>query len=120
MQGIRIQSKRQEGHITARILAGGKSLVLQKIQRIHSGNYTCVAYNLEGEAVSNIVKIDVLCKFIAKLNLLNILARVNLISPSGSYLPNCFCYQVINLANFAIMSKCGIDQTTEKLGAVCK
>ena len=47
----------------AKILAGGKSLVLQKINREHSGNYTCIAYNLEGEQESNTVKIQVQCEY---------------------------------------------------------
>lgn len=45
-----------------RILAGGKNLVLQGIQRKHNGNYTCTAYNLEGEDTSNAIAITVMCK----------------------------------------------------------
>ena len=58
-QGLRVQTTPEDG---LRILAGGKSLVIQSIVRKYSGNYTCVGYNLEGEDVSNAIKLDVLCK----------------------------------------------------------
>ena len=47
-----------------RILAGGKNLVIQGIQRRHTGNYTCTAFNLEGEDTSNAFVVIVMCKFI--------------------------------------------------------
>ena len=59
-QGLRVESNPSLG---VRILAGGKNLVLQGIQRHHSGNYTCTAFNVEGEDTSNPVKITVMCKF---------------------------------------------------------
>ena len=60
LQGLRVESNPSSG---VRILAGGKNLVLQGIQRHHSGNYTCTAFNLEGEDTSNPVAITVMCKF---------------------------------------------------------
>ena len=45
-----------------RVLAEGKNLVLQGIRRQHAGNYTCTAYNLEGEDTSNVVNVRVMCK----------------------------------------------------------
>ena len=45
-----------------RVLAEGKNLVLQGIRRQHAGNYTCTAYNLEGEDTSNVVNLRVMCK----------------------------------------------------------
>ena len=59
-QGLRIDQDPETG---VRILAGGKNLVLQGIQRHHSGNYTCTAFNLEGEDTSNPVPVTVMCKF---------------------------------------------------------
>ena len=60
LQGLRVESNPSSG---VRILAGGKNLVLQGIRRHHSGNYTCTAFNLEGEDTSNPVAITVMCKF---------------------------------------------------------
>jgi hypothetical protein len=45
-----------------RVLAEGKNLVLQGIRRHHAGNYTCTAYNLEGEDTSNVVNVRVMCE----------------------------------------------------------
>ena len=59
LQGLRVESNPSSG---VRILAGGKNLVLQGIRRHHSGNYTCTAFNLEGEDTSNPVAITVMCK----------------------------------------------------------
>ena len=51
-----------------RVLAGGKNLVLQGIQRFHGGNFTCTAFNLEGEDTSNVVEINVMCKYLLHFN----------------------------------------------------
>ena len=60
-QSLRVEPSPQDG---VRILAGGLSLVLQSISRKNSGNYSCIAYNLEGEDTSNTINIDVMCKYI--------------------------------------------------------
>ena len=59
LQGIRVETAPEAG---VRVLAEGKNLVLQGINRIHAGNYTCTAYNLEGEDTSNVLNIRVMCK----------------------------------------------------------
>ena len=60
LQGMRVDSDPSSG---VRILAGGKNLVIQGIQRRHTGNYTCTAFNLEGEDTSNAFVVTVMCKF---------------------------------------------------------
>lgn len=50
--------------ITAGIKVENKSLLLHKITRKHSGNYSCIAANAEGEGASENVAIDVQCMFI--------------------------------------------------------
>ena len=61
LQGLRVENDPESG---VRVLAGGKNLVLQGIQRFHSGNFTCTAFNLEGEDTSNVVEINVMCKYL--------------------------------------------------------
>ena len=46
-----------------KILSGGKNLVIQGVRRAHGGNYTCSAYNVEGEHTSNPVRLVVKCEF---------------------------------------------------------
>ena len=60
-QGIRIEAAGTEKRVS--ILAGGKSLVIQRVSRSEAGNYTCLAYNLEGNQESNILNIQVQCKY---------------------------------------------------------
>lgn len=51
------------------IIINTKDLVLQKVSRHQSGNYSCFASNVEGDGESNIVKLKVMCKYIlTKLN----------------------------------------------------
>jgi len=57
--GMRVDSDPSSG---VRILAGGKNLVIQGIQRRHTGNYTCTAFNLEGEDTSNAFVVTVMFK----------------------------------------------------------
>ena len=61
LQGLRVENDPESG---VRVLAGGKNLVLQGIKRFHSGNFTCTAFNLEGEDTSNVVEINVMCKYL--------------------------------------------------------
>ena len=65
LQGLRVENDPESG---VRVLAGGKNLVLQGIQRFHSGNFTCTAFNLEGEDTSNVVEINVMCKYLLHSN----------------------------------------------------
>jgi hypothetical protein len=59
-QGVRVETAPEAG---VRVLAEGKNLVLQGIRRFHAGNYTCSAFNLEGEDTSNVLNVRVMCKF---------------------------------------------------------
>lgn len=47
---------------TARVIRSNQSLVLQKVTRQSSGNYSCSAINAEGETVSNQLELRVKCK----------------------------------------------------------
>ena len=84
---MRVDSDPSSG---VRILAGGKNLVIQGIQRRHTGNYTCTAFNLEGEDTSNAVVVTVMCKFIlfAGINhaLMYLIAEQEVISKQGGIL----------------------------------
>ena len=44
------------------ILISGSSLVLQRVSRDQAGAYSCAASNLEGDAVSNTVNIQIRCE----------------------------------------------------------
>lgn len=48
---------------SARVIRSNQSLVLQKVTRNSSGNYTCSAVNTEGETVSNQLQLRVKCKY---------------------------------------------------------
>lgn len=48
---------------SARVIRSNQSLVLQKVTRKASGNYSCSAINAEGETVSNQLPLRVKCKF---------------------------------------------------------
>lgn len=48
---------------SARVIRSNQSLVLQKVTRQSSGNYSCSAINAEGETVSNQLELRVKCKF---------------------------------------------------------
>ena len=40
-----------------------QSLVLQKVERMSSGEYECQAFNSEGYSTSNPVKLNIMCKW---------------------------------------------------------
>lgn len=47
---------------SARVIRSNQSLVLQKVNRNSSGNYSCSAINAEGETVSNQMPLRVKCE----------------------------------------------------------
>lgn len=57
LQGILISH-----NASARVIRSNQSLVLQKVTRNSSGNYSCSAINAEGETVSNQLPLRVKCK----------------------------------------------------------
>lgn len=50
-------------NVSAGIIISTHSLVLQSVTRGHSGNYTCVAANSQGETVSPEVELKVRCEY---------------------------------------------------------
>jgi len=45
------------------IIISDYSLILRNVNRSNSGEYECVAYNQEGEGISNPVILDIKCKY---------------------------------------------------------
>lgn len=50
--------------MSAGVIISTNSLVLQKVSRLHTGNYTCVATNERGETSSKPVSLRVQCEYI--------------------------------------------------------
>lgn len=44
------------------IIVTNQSLVLQKVRRQHSGRYQCMAFNIEGDSLSDAIDLKVKCK----------------------------------------------------------
>lgn len=44
------------------IIVTNQSLVLQKVRRQHSGRYQCMAFNIEGDSLSDTIDLKVKCK----------------------------------------------------------
>ena len=57
-QGKVVQHSIEDG-----IISSNQSLVLQRISKVSAGNYTCTAFNSEGNGLSNHVKLNIKCKF---------------------------------------------------------
>ena len=71
-QGVRVLPEPSSG---VRILSGGRNLVLQGVARNSSGNYTCSAFNLEGNATSNALPLRVKCEWITGLFVENLIIK---------------------------------------------
>ena len=64
---MRRQNKTVEQKIGQGVLISGSSLVLQSVTRAQAGNYTCLATNLEGDAESNSIDIQIKCELAGKI-----------------------------------------------------
>lgn len=61
-----IQEEELHHNVTAGVVLSDHSLVLQSITRESAGGYTCMATNVEGRAKSNIVNLEVMCKYVLR------------------------------------------------------
>ena len=61
-----IQKEELHHNVTAGVVLSDHSLVLQSITRESAGGYTCMATNIEGRAKSNVVNLEVMCKYILR------------------------------------------------------
>ncbi|XP_042204299.1 nephrin-like [Homarus americanus] len=57
------ESKELQHNVTAGIIISNQSLVLQRVARRASGNYYCVASNIEGDGHSNPILLRVKCEY---------------------------------------------------------
>ena len=82
---MRRQNKTVEQKIGKGVLISGSSLVLQSVTRAQAGNYTCLATNLEGDAESNSIDIQIKCE-LAGRNGLSVSDFLKVLIPKS------FCY----------------------------
>lgn len=61
-----LQEEELHHNITAGVVLSDHSLVLQSITRESAGGYTCMAANVEGRAKSNVVNLEVMCKYVLR------------------------------------------------------
>jgi len=59
-----IQKEELHHNVTAGVVLSDHSLVLQSITRESAGGYTCMAANVEGRTKSNVVNLEVMCKYV--------------------------------------------------------
>ena len=59
---ISFQGKQLVGNQEKGIVLTQQSLVLQKVERMSSGEYECQAFNSEGYSTSNPVELNIMCK----------------------------------------------------------
>lgn len=62
-----LQEEELHYNVTAGIVLSDHSLVLQSITRDSAGKYTCMAVNVEGRASSNVVNLEIMCKYVSLL-----------------------------------------------------
>lgn len=58
LQGQVMQANQKGG-----VIMSTTALALQGVTRSHSGNYSCVASNVEGDGDSNTVQLKIMCKW---------------------------------------------------------
>lgn len=61
-----IQEEELHHNSSAGVVLSDHSLVLQSITRESAGGYTCMATNVEGRAKSNVVNLEVMCKYVLR------------------------------------------------------